>query len=146
MNNPDLAQFSRCSTGRSHSETLNPDLLLTIQEIVSAGAAAHGRRRSEQLSSVKTLDNLCDSLIQFEYTLIRSALYLRFQPHIVDSAQAKRNVKTVLVKLKRAENNNRKTHMDRNFAFTTNEYVKEICTIFGPNLVFFLAVDVKASL
>ena len=31
--------------------------------------------------------------------------------------------------------------MDRNFAFATNEYVKEICSIFGPNLVTFLAVD-----
>ena len=53
----------------SSPETLHPGLLLVIQEIASAKAAAHGRRWSEQLSSVKALDELRESLVQFGCTL-----------------------------------------------------------------------------
>lgn len=54
-------------------------------------------------------------------------------------------MKTVPVKLKRAQNNARKKHVDRNFAYTTNHYVQDICSIFGPKLVSFLSVDDKAK-
>lgn len=88
---------------RPGAEELHPDWLSVIQEIDSAGAAAHGRRRSEQLSAVKTLNDLREALLKLGYNLSRSAaIYLRLQPRRADSVQAKKHIKMVPVKLKRA--------------------------------------------
>ena len=121
--------------------TLYPDLF----GHPTAGATVHERRRSEQLSSAKTPEDLHDSLVQFGYNLSRSTMYLRFQSWKTDSAQPRRQVKSVPVKLKRAQNNARKKLMDQNFAFTINEYTKEIWSISSPDLVPFLAVNCKAK-
>lgn len=62
--NPDLAvKFKRRNEiGRPRIETDQPELLKTIIDIATFGAATDERRRSETLRSVKTLDELTSKL------------------------------------------------------------------------------------
>ena len=55
--NQELAKFNRGATGRPSTDVCQPGLLAVIQQIAATGAAAHNRRRSEQLKSIKTLND-----------------------------------------------------------------------------------------
>ena len=57
----------------------NEELIAGISRIAISGSAAHERRRSEIIRTVKTLDQLTDSLNR-GYTLKHSAVYLRLLP------------------------------------------------------------------
>lgn len=62
--NPDIAaKFRRRNeVGRPRLETDQPELLKTIIDIATYGAAADERRRSEALRSIKSLDELTSQL------------------------------------------------------------------------------------
>ncbi len=116
----------------------------TIIQIVTEGASADDRRRSEVLRACKTLDDLTAELLKRNFTLSRSATYLRLLPFRSATTEGKRHVKTVPVKLVRAENNERKQHAASNFAYTTVSHLKEACSLMGPSSCAFISCDDKA--
>ena len=96
---PKLRKFTRDKVGKPAITVDQPDLLDAIVRIASIGAAASDRRRSEELRSCKTLDDLQKSLVAQGYSLSRSATYLRLLPGKSSSLEGKRHIKTVPVKL-----------------------------------------------
>ena len=75
-----LSKFNREKNGRPAVIEAQPDLLNAIVNIASIGAAASDRRRSQELRSCETLDDLNKSLLKLGYCLSRSATYLRLIP------------------------------------------------------------------
>ena len=140
----ELKGFNRKVTGRPRKEVDQPELLSTIVRVVEASTAAHDRRRSEHLRSVKTLDDLHSELIRLGYNLSRSATYLRLLPRRSDSREGKRHVQTVKVKLVRPENSLRKKNPDRMFAKSFMDDMFEVCELFGSKSVLVLSIDDKA--
>ena len=83
-------------------ETDQPHLLSTIVDLIETdSSAAHGRRRTEELRSLVTLDDLMRELNLMGFKISRSATYLRLMPKRGNTKEAKRHVRTVPVKLLR---------------------------------------------
>ena len=139
-----LKSFSRGKSGRPFVEEDQPELLSAIVKIVEASAATDDRRRSEILRTVKTLDDLCEKLMEMGFCLSRSSTYLRLLPRRSDSREGKRHVQTVPLKLLRPENTLRKRNVDRMFAKSFMDDMHEICKLFGPSAVLYLSNDDKA--
>jgi len=133
--NPELRQElnMQVKRGRPSLETSQPSLLSAIVEIATYGCAADDRRRTENLRSVKTLDELTEALVGIGYNISRSGVYLRLLPRRSDTQQGKRHVKTVPVKLKRAQTDNHKAHVDGKFeCWTPAFYVHRLYFIVYP--------------
>ena len=58
--------------------------------------------------------------------------------------EGKRHVKTVPVKLIRAQNDVHSKHIDRRFCTATIRRLEEVAAFLGPNEVFFTSIDYKA--
>lgn len=143
---PKLKKFTRNKVGKPAITEDQPDLLDAIITIASIGAAASDRRRSEELRSCKSLDDLQKALVAQGFNLSRSATYLRLLPRKASSLEGKRHIKTVPVKLIRAQNTAHDRHQDTAFAFASMAYLDEICAMFGPGSCFFLSLDDKAKI
>jgi hypothetical protein len=143
--NAKIRKFVRAKKGRPALEEDQSDLHSTIIQLVTRGAGADKRRRTEILNACLTLDDLVGELRKMNFTLSRSALYLRLIPRRIDSQEGKKHVQTVPVKLRRPENSERKAHENATFAFCTKEYLKCVASIFGPQTVFVLSIDDKAK-
>ena len=125
----------------------NEELLLkTIIDIASIGGAADERRRSEMIKTCKTLDQLTGQLQAKGFNISRSATYLRLSPRRSLSNEGKRHVKTVPVRIIKAQNTLRKYHDDWLFAKATIEFVKKVITLSGPINCFFISRDDKAKI
>jgi len=98
------------------------------------------------LRSCKLLDDLQKILVAEGYSLSRSATYLRLLPRKSSSLEGKRHIKTVPVKLVRAQNTYHDRHMDAAFIFASMAYLDEICAIFGPSACVFRSLDDKAKI
>lgn len=144
-NNDKIGKFVRPRSGRPSLEEEQRDLHGTIIQIVNRIAGTDKRRRTEVLNACLTLDDLAVELRKLNFTLSRSALYLRLIPRRIDSTEGKKHVQTVPVKLRRPENSERKQHENANFAFATKDYLKCIAWIFGPQAVFAVSIDDKAK-
>ena len=142
---PKLRQFTRDTRGRPAITDDSPDLLEAIIDIASIGAAASDRRRSQEMRSCKTLDDLHKTLSKQGYHLSRSGTYLRLLPRRSSSMEGKRHIKTVHVKLIRAANTAHDRHKDAAFAFASMSYLDEICSMFGEDVCFYLSQDDKAK-
>ncbi|KAG5889612.1 hypothetical protein JTB14_024033 [Gonioctena quinquepunctata] len=134
----------RDSVGRSSLENDQPSLLKTIADIALFGSAADDRRRTESIRSVKTLDELTQELRKIGFDISRGGTYLRLIPRKSNSAEGRRHVSPVPVKLIRAQNDHHKSHLDSNFAETSIHYLENIASILGPDQVFFISQDDKA--
>jgi len=143
--NPKLLKYSRTKSGRPAAEENYKDLHATIIQLVTQGAGADNRRRTEILNSCVTLDDLATELSKLNFVLSRSALFLRLIPRRVDSNEGQKHVQTVPVKLCRAQNSERKRHENSNFAFATKDYLKSLAATFGPDAVFALSIGDKAK-
>ena len=73
------------SPGRQPLENLYPVLYEAIIDLVTVGAGADSRRRTDVLNSRKTLDDLHAALRKEGYVLSRQALYHRLIPRKADS-------------------------------------------------------------
>ena len=140
-----LMPFMRDRPGRPPLEDSYPELHRAIIAIAAATAGADSKRRTDILEACHTLDDLHAALLKEGYTLSRNALYLRLVPRRSDSAEGKKHVRTVPVKIRRAKNNLRARHQDANFTFATKEYLKSVASFFGQNNTFVLSVDDKAK-
>lgn len=143
---PNLLKELKMQTarGRPTLDKSQPELLSTIVDIATHGSAADERRRTENLRSVKTLDELTEALISSGFTISRSGVYLRLLPRRSDTHEGKRHVNTVPVKLIRAQNDTHKTHSDEKFAKATIAYMEELASVLGPREVCFFSQDDKA--
>lgn len=139
-----LKKFCRQKIGRPRLEDDQPQLLKTIVDIVLCGAAADPRRRSEKLTSCKTLDDLHEALVEDGFCISRAATYLRLLPRNSATIEGRRHVNTVPVKLLKAANSERRNHVDAHFAAATICYLKDLGVAMGEQCVFFLSQDDKA--
>jgi hypothetical protein len=130
-----LKKFSRHQPSRPRLEEDQPQLLKTIVDIVTIGAAADDRRRSEVLRCCLTLNDLVEQLRTAGFKLSRSATYLRLQPLRPNSTKGKRHVDTVPVKLVRASNDLRKQHQDSHFASATIRHLLDMAVLLGRDCV-----------
>jgi len=103
------------------------------------GSASHDKRQSDMYRSAKTLDQLKID----RFAISRSGLYLRLQPRRSSSLEGKRYVKTVPVKLIRAQNDNHAKHVDGEFCTATVTHLEELSSILGPKEVCFISQDDK---
>lgn len=140
-----LKKYVRERSGRPQLEDEQVDLHSAIIQLVTYGAGTDKRRRTEILNACLTLDDLASELRKLNFTLSRSALYLRLIPRRANSHEGLKHINTVPVKLRRAENSERKGHENSEFAFATKEYMKSIASVFGPDAVFALSIDDKAK-
>ena len=76
-----VKKFNRGQRGRPTLETEQSELHSTIISLVTNGAGADRRRRTDILNACLTLDDLVFELKKFNINLSRSALYLRLIPH-----------------------------------------------------------------
>ena len=139
-----LSSFNRGITGRPRLEVQTPDLLSAIINIVQSSSTADERRRTECLRTVTTLDDLTAELRKLDYKLSRSATYLRLMPRRGNTAEGKRHVQTVPVKLLRPESSLRKKNPDRMFAASFINDMFEVARQFGPQAALFISNDDKA--
>ena len=139
--NKRLKQFTQNRPEKPALKDSYPDLHKIIVAIVTAGAEADSRQRTENLNACLTLDDLRNCLMKDGYELSRSALHLRLLPRRENTIEGKKHIKNVPIKIKRAKNNLRKKHADVSFTFATKEYLKNISTVFGPDSVLVLSTD-----
>ncbi|KAF2905782.1 hypothetical protein ILUMI_00394 [Ignelater luminosus] len=121
-----------------------PQLPKTIVEIAMQGSAAEGRRRNEIIRSVKTLDEMTEELRKEGFNVSRNGDYIRLLPKRSASAEGKRHVVTVPVKLMNATNDKHVNHVDGKFCTATIRNLEELASLLDPNQVFFLSQDDKA--
>lgn len=137
----------RGANGRPRIECDQPHLLSAIVELALHGSAAHERRRDETIRTVKTLDDLVNKLHEdYGITLSRTAAYLRLLPRKSNSAEGKRHITTVPVKLAKSSNDTHKQHIDTKFAMTTINHICQIASLLGPNEVTYMSQDDKAKI
>ncbi|KAJ8687960.1 hypothetical protein QAD02_024398 [Eretmocerus hayati] len=144
---PNIAQvlkFRDGVVGRPRIEVDQPGLLETILEIASLSAATDLRRQSDAVRSCRTLSDLQKALEQEGFTISQSGLYLRLIPKRSNSEEGKRHVKTVPVKLCRAQNDLHAKHIDRPFCHATIRALETLASILGPQQAIFLSQDDKA--
>ena len=131
-------------SGRPRIEDEQQGLLETIKDIATYVGAAANKRRSENIRTACTLDDLTSELNSVGYTISRSATYLRLVPHRWNTTEGKRHVSTVPVKLMKAETTEHRSHEDTMFAATTIKHLRQLAGTLGPNHVFMLSQDDKA--
>lgn len=134
----------RGKTGRPRIEDDQPEFLNILIEIASQGCGADGRRRTEMLRSCQTLDDLVNELNKSNIKVSRSATYTRLIPHRANSTEGKRHVKTVPVKLIKAQTSEHKSHQDTRFCIATMQNLDSLASFLGPSQVFITSVDDKA--
>ncbi|UJR25996.1 hypothetical protein I4U23_007343 [Adineta vaga] len=147
--NPELAtelnKIYRPIIGRPPIEEECPDLLQIIEEIAKVGGAADDNRRSQTIRPCLTLDDLREKIKERGYDIKRSTLYYRLLPHRSNSIDGKKHVRTVPVRLRKAQNDEHSKHEDGHFATATIRYIKDLAGIFGNDVVFFLSQDDKCK-
>ena len=119
--------------------------MAAISRIAISGSAAHERRRSEIIRTVKTLDQLTEALNREGYSLKRSSVYLRLLPRNSITKEGKRHVTTAPVKLISAKNSKHQNHPCINFAKATINALEELAGLLGPREVTFHSQDDKAK-
>lgn len=137
------AEKSKLKQLENDQQRNHPHLLETIVSLVSVGGAAHGRRREEILRSCRTLNDLHNELLSLGHKISRSATYLRLLPWRLDSSEGRRHVRTVPVKLIKAQTSEHKSHLDKYFCKTTISALNSLASFLGPDQVFFLSQDDK---
>ena len=132
------------TAGRPPSNEKNL-LIDAISRIAMHGSAAHEKRRSEVIRTIKTLDQLTIALRAEGFNLHRSSVYLRLIPRNQATHEGKRHVKTAPVKLARAQNSEHKGHPATRSAKATLGYLEELAGLPGPEEVSFLSQDDKCK-
>ena len=130
LNAAKLREFTHSSQGQLPLEDMYPDLHQVIVELATAGAGTDRQRRTDFLNACKTLDDLRAGLLKEGYILSRQALYLRLIPRRIDKTEGKRHLRTVPVKLRKAQNNLRNRHKDTDFKFATKQLLQDIIALF----------------
>lgn len=140
-----LKPYNRGIVGRPTLETDQPGLVNSILDLVLTSTAADPKRRSEMLSTTRTLDDLHSHLIRMDYKLSRSSTHYRLLPPRANTREGKRHVNIAPVKLLRPERNLRKKNKDRIFAKSYCDDLKFLDQQFGHHAVNYVSMDDKAK-
>lgn len=146
--------------GRPRLEEHQPELLKTIVDIATYGCGADERRRSENIRTVHTLDELTTQLNSRGFLvsilikqqnfilttrtfsqLKRSAVYLRLLIRNRATREGQRHVNCVPVRLQRATNDHHKRHSDTKFCTASIRNLEELSSLLGPKEVIFMSRD-----
>lgn len=133
----------RRATGRPRIEIIQPGMMETIISIAMLGSGAHLRRREEVLRCCTILDDLHDQLQSFGYTLSGSATYLWLLSRRSNTKQGNLYVKTVPVKLVKAQTTEHKRHDDTEFCTATIRALNSLASYLGPKQACFVSQDDK---
>ena len=130
--------------GRPRIEENQEGLLEAIVELATHGCAADERRSTDKLRTIKTLDEMTSELRHMGYDISISALYTRFIPRNSNTLEGKRHIKTVPVKLIKAQNDQHRRHTDTEFCTATINSLEEVAAVLGKEEVTFISQDAKA--
>lgn len=134
----------RDKPGRTPVEEDQPGLHQAILDIALFGSAADSRRRAEVINNVTSVSSLTDQLNSLGFKISRSATYLRLIPKNSNTIEGKKHISTVPVKMRRAQNEARKNHLDTYFCTASIRAAETLASVLGPKQVFFLSSDDKA--
>ena len=124
-------------------ETGLEGLAEAIYKIVVPDGAADEKRRTETISTLRTVENLKVALALKGYHLSKTALYYRLLPANINHIDGKRHFSTVNVRLCKPQNTQRKGHPDGHFASASVKMAKDLANLFSAHS-FFLSQDDKA--
>jgi hypothetical protein len=145
--NPEILESFSSTTkkGRPTIIRSQPDLLSTIIDIATFGAAASDKRRNDILRSIRTLDELLVELRNRGIDVGRSTVYYHLQAKNPKSIDGKKHIETVPVRLKKAMNDIRRSHPDRKFCSTIIHNIFQLASFLGPSQVSIISQDDKAK-
>lgn len=136
-----LGALSTQSEGTSSSKPGRPKLIDSqpdLLDLAEDGCAAHNRRRTDDIRTLKTLNDLHKALEERGFQISRSSVFTH------RSINGKRHIDTVPVRLLRATNDYRKAHEDAFFAKASIDHTMEMASFLGPAFVGILSQDDKA--
>ena len=136
----------RKKSGRPSIEEDQPKLLKAIVNIAMHGCAADDRRKSETVRSVKSLYKSTEELGRMGFIVSRSGVYVHLLPKRSSSLEGKRHLKTMPVKLVRAQNDAHKDHVDAKFAANTIHNLEDIASLLGLKAMCLISQDDKARI
>ncbi|KAJ8677784.1 hypothetical protein QAD02_013571 [Eretmocerus hayati] len=141
----DTGDLVQGRVGRPSLDIIHPELHDTIIQIASFGAAAHGRRHTDEFRAPKTLDDLRAILnARLGINISRTAVYLRLLPRRSNTIEGKRHIKTCPVRLCRALNDEHRSHPDTQFCIASLRYLEAFASALGPQQVAYISQDDKA--
>ena len=115
-----------------------------IIHLVTVGAGADSRRRTDILNSYEKLDDLHVTLWKEGYVLSIQDLYFCLIPRRADNQEGKRHARTVLVNLLKARNTLRNRDSDVDFTLAIKRQMRNVMALFG--LIGFTAFTKDAPL
>jgi hypothetical protein len=134
------------TAGRPSLDREQPGILEAIANIALACAGADDKRRRDVMNSVRTLDDLKRELDTMGFQIGRTTLYRRLEPKNSKTAEGKRHVNTVKVRLRRPDTTGRDFHMDTWFCQASIRNLTELATMLNPRQVCLLSVDDKCRI
>jgi len=102
-----------------------PDLILRVAQQF---AAADLKRRAENLTIPKTLDELQLALSKDGLEIKRATLHTRLLPRRKNSAHGRRHINVVPVRLRKHQFAGRKKHVSARFCFAVNRMIRELAS------------------
>lgn len=134
--NPQVGEIlrPRRTRGQPRIDDKQPNLLSTIVDIATVGCGIDNRRRTEGLRSCKTLKELTlqlNALLNSEIS--ESSVDLRLRPKRANSSGGNRHVKTVPIKLVKAQTSEHKSHVDSEFCTATIRALDSFTSYPGPD-------------
>ena len=122
-----LQRYATAKVGRPSIDEIQPGIIDCLKQIVSSSiCGADGRRRSEVLRTVRTLDDLHKAVEDMGYSVSRTGLYYQLLPRDGSTIEGKRHHSLLKVRLLKAQNTERAHHPDRDFCFQTHLMV-QVC-------------------
>lgn len=123
------------NAGRPRLEIEQSELINTIVSLAMFGSAVHDRRRTEEIRSLKKLDEFHKQLTELGFNLYKSAAYFRLLPRHFITVSGKRHVNTAPVKLCKSQLDNHQNHEDGSFATVLIRYLESLASILGPSYI-----------
>lgn len=131
----------RSKPGRPRLEETQEGMLNAIKAVAIYGSAVHDRRRTEEIKSRKTLDELHSKVHKLRYKISRSALYIRLILKNSRTGQGSRHVVTVPVRLSKPSNDLHKQHPDGKFCTATLKNLESLASLLGTKKCTFISQD-----
>lgn len=135
--------IERRAPGRPGMLEKHPDLLDKINAIAGGTAAAHQRRRTENVRTPSTLRELNSSLRREGIEMGLTTTYYYTEARNRRTNEARRHNKAAPVRFLRATNDLHKSHIDWNFARCSIEHCRELASMLGSEDVAVISQDDK---
>lgn len=135
----------RGNVGRPPIEFNQPGIRDAILSIFTQEAAADPKRRSETLSSTRTLPIAMQKLKSDGWKVTYSSLYRRILPAHGRSYEAARHINPLQIKAFRPENSKHADNPDSHFAAATMQFLRDLAVTLGSRACIYLSQDDKAK-